>query len=215
MLHYLPGCDVRKNHPEAVARMQAYMENKGIVIDQCCRVKNKFLQDKDTIIHNCTLCQLILNEVYPDNECLSLYEYVLNDPRFPWADHQGEIITVQDCWRARNNKPLQLAIRECLKRMRYTIIEMDENYSKTTYCGVWLNNAPAKDCVEIAPKTFEKIVKNHLHLLSLEDQIKNMEQWVQQYTTKQILVYCNGCEKGIKLGGKQPIHMIELLAEGL
>lgn len=42
-----------------------------------------------------------------------------------------------------------------------------------------------------------------------------MHQWCQHYTTQQIAVYCNGCEKGIKLGGKQPIHMVELLAEGL
>lgn len=215
MLHYLPGCDVRKNHPEAIDKLQHYMENQGIIIDRCCRVKDKFLKATDTIIHNCTLCQLILNETYPDNECLSLYEFILEDPDFPWINHQEDRITIQDCWRTRNNLALQLAVRECLKRMNYTIIEMEENYSKTTYCGVWLNNPMANDCVELAPKTFSKITKNDLNLLSLEDQNKRMKQWVQQYTTKQILVYCNGCEKGIKLGDKHPTHLIELLAEGL
>ena len=52
MLHYLPGCDVRKNHPEAIDKLQHYMENQGIIIDRCCRVKDKFLKATDTIIHN-------------------------------------------------------------------------------------------------------------------------------------------------------------------
>ena len=92
---------------------------------------------------------------------------------------------------------------------------MAENYDKTKYCGVWLNNSPAKDCIEVAPQTFSRIIKNDIHLLSLEKQKEQMINWVKQYTTKQILVYCNGCERGVKLGGKQPLHMIELLAEGL
>jgi hypothetical protein len=30
-----------------------------------------------------------------------------------------------------------------------------------------------------------------------------------------VIVYCNGCEKGIKAGGGKPVHIVELLAEGL
>ena len=215
MLHYLPGCDVKKNHPQALLAIEKYMQEKGAIIDQCCRNKDKFLEDNDIIVHNCTLCHLVLEETYPHTQIMSLYEYILKDEHFPWVDHHGESITIQDCWRTRKNSALQTAIRPCLKKMNYTIVEMEENYDKTKYCGVWLNNPPAKDCVEIAPKTFHDIIENHLHLLSQEEQVRQMQQWCQHYTTQQIAVYCNGCEKGIKLGGKQPIHMVELLAEGL
>lgn len=215
MLHYLPGCDVRKNHPAAVLVMQEYMDKNGAVIDQCCRVKNKFLESEDVIVNNCTLCHIILNETHPNNTYLSLYEYVLKDKDFPWVNHQGQSITVQDCFRTRDDLILQRAVRECLKKMNYTVVEMEENYDKTKYCGVWLHNPPAKDCLEVAPKSLRDIMENYIHLLSEEEQVKCMKKWVIQYTTNQVLVYCNGCERGIRLGEREPIHLIELLAEGL
>lgn len=215
MFHYLPGCDVRKNHPEAILKIENYIKKQEIIIEKCCRVKNKFLEDGDTIINNCTLCHLILKETHPDHECLSLYEYILKDENFPFVDHHGEKITLQDCWRTRDHLVLQKAVRECLRKMNYTIIEMEENYNKTQYCGVWLNNNPAQECLTVAPHTFHDITENYIHLLSEEEQLKNMQEWGKQYTTDTIAVYCNGCEKGIKLGGKKPIHLVELLAEGL
>lgn len=215
MLHYLPGCDVRKNHPEAVLAMQEYMKKKGAMIDQCCRVKEKFLESDDVIVNNCTLCHIVLNETHLDNTCLSVYEYVLRDKDFPWVNHHGESITIQDCFRTRDDFVLQSAVRECLKKMNYTIVEMEENYDKTKYCGVWLYNTPAKDCIEVAPKTLHTIIENDIHLLSMEEQVKRMKAWVMHYTTNHVLVYCNGCERGVKLGEGHPIHLIELLAEGL
>ena len=35
MLHYLPGCDVRKNHPQAIEKLTTYMKNQGAIIDWC------------------------------------------------------------------------------------------------------------------------------------------------------------------------------------
>lgn len=40
-----------------------------------------------------------------------------------------------------------------------------------------------------------------------------MKEWCAQYQTDKILVYCNGCERGIRLGGCHPIHIVELIAE--
>lgn len=215
MLHYLPGCDVRLNHPQAIEKITNYMRSKGIAIERCCRVKEQFLAEGDTIVNNCTLCDLILNETHPTNDCISLYEFILNDPDFPWVDHKGQSITVQDCWRTRENRPLQDAVRACLRKMNYQMIEMPVNFEKTTYCGIWLNNEPVPICVEVAPKTFREITENYTNLLPEDQQQQRMQAWVAQYSTDQILVYCNGCEKGIKLGGKQPVHLVELLAEGL
>lgn len=170
---------------------------------------------KKMIVNNCTLCNIILNEKYQETECLSLYEYVLKDEHFPWVNHHGEKMTVQDCFRTRDNLSLQKAIRACLEKMNYTIVEMEQNYEKTEYCGVWLHNLPSQECMSLAPKTMNDIVENHVHLLSPDEQINKMKHWVSQYTTHQVLIYCNGCEKGIKLGGGNPVHIIELLAEGL
>lgn len=215
VLHYLPGCDVFKNHPIASQKIQQYMRQKEAMIDHCCRVKEQFLTDEDEIVINCTLCDLILKETHPHTKRISLYEYVLKDADFPWINHDGETIIIQDCWRTRDDFHLQKAVRECLEKMHFHVIEMDENYEKTKYCGVWLYNYPAKECIDVAPQTFHQIIANDMCLLSNEEQIAQMKEWCKRYTTDHIAVYCNGCERGIKLGGKTPIHMIELLAQGL
>ncbi len=215
MLHYLPGCDVRTNHSQAVEKMERYMEAQGAHVERCCRTKEKFLVPGDTIVNNCTMCDLILRETHPDNEGHSLYEFVLQDEKFPWNDHSGKKIIVQDCWRTRENLALQKAIRECLARMNYTVIEMENNFDKADFCGVWRNNTPAKICIEVAPKTFSAIIENHIRIMPVEKQVEMMKEQVSRYGNEDVLVYCNGCEKGLKLGGGNPIHMIELLARGL
>lgn len=215
MLYYLPGCDVNKNHPIAGKKIQHYMKEKEAQFVRCCRDKKLSLKQDDEVIINCTLCDLVLRETHPYTKRISLYEYVLMDNEFPWVDHHGEAIVIQDCWRTREDFLLQRAVRECLKKMNFKIIEMSENHEKTKYCGVWLYNEPAKDCIDIAPKTMNKIIENDMTLLSPQEQELRMKRWCEQYPINQIAVYCNGCESGIKLGGKTVIHMIELLAEGL
>ncbi len=215
MLHYLPGCDVKKNHKEACLRVESYMQSHQSLIDQCCRVTHQFLKDNETIVNNCTMCDIILRESHPTSDVLSLYEYILSDQHFPFVDHHGEHITIQDCFRTRENTSLQNAVRECLKRMNFTIVELDDNRDQSKYCGVWLNNEPSKECIRVAPNTFKNIIDYHLVLLPYEEQVKRMKENLKRYKTKTIVVYCNGCEKGIKLGGGQPLHMIELIAKGL
>lgn len=88
---------------------------------------------------------------------------------------------------------------------------MDDNFEKTKYCGVWLNNPADLLCEKLANKAFHDLEK-YRYLKSVDEQILDMQQWNKQYTTKYVLVYCNGCEKGIKLGEGHPIHIIDLIA---
>ena len=50
--------------------------------------------------------------------------------------------------------------------------------------------------------------------MTMQLQEQKMKEWVKHYTSD-VLVYCNGCERGLKIGGIQPIHIVELLAENL
>lgn len=214
MLHYLPGCDVRKNHEQAINKITKYMKKQGFIIDQCCRSKDDFLKEGDIVVQNCTLCQLLIQEKYPDVNCISLYEYILQDKHFPWPNHQGKIISIQDCLRTKENRTFQESIRKCLEKMHYTIIELDDVFEKTIFDGVWIYNEPLDICKEIAPETMKKIKKQYIKLLPQDMQEKKMQEWVKRYKND-ILVYCNGCEKGIKIGGFQPIHLVDLIAENL
>ncbi|MDO4528640.1 MAG: hypothetical protein Q4C03_07670 [bacterium] len=215
MHYYLPGCDFNKNHPQAGAKLRDYMLSQvGFAEAPCCRAKSLGVLPDDTIVENCTLCELVLTERVPQTHLVSLYEWVLDDPAFPWPDFAGREMTLQDCARTRTNHALHDAVRACLDRMHVTYHELAQNREQTTFDGVWLYNPPAPDCVEVAPRTFAEL-ETRRTLLEPEEQKQRMETWVGQYPTGEVVVYCNGCERGVRLGGKQPFPLLELLAEGL
>ena len=210
MIWYVPGCDVSRNHPEASARAAAYMQAKGIPLGPCCRKDVSFVKDGDTLVINCTQCALIFAERLPNTKLLSMYEYLLGDGDFAWPERQGETMVLQDCLRTRQNKAMQDAVRQCLANMHVNVIEAEHNRQASDFCGVWLNNPAASDCVEAAPETFARLEKQRV-LLSKDAQKAKMEAYVAAAPTEKIIVYCNGCEKGIRLGNGKPVHMIELL----
>ena len=215
MLHYLPGCDVRNNHPKAIEKLTEYMKRQGAFVDKCCRTSEKLLGGGDMIVQNCTLCELLLKETHPDNPCLSTYEYVLRDGTFPWVSHRNEMITLQDCLRTKDNLAMQKAVRECLRKMDFIVVELEENYDRTRFDGMWIYGKPMQNCIDTAPAVMKYIMDNYTEILPEEEKIRRMKEWVKQYRTDRVIVYCNGCEKGIKAGGGKPVHIVELLAEGL
>ena len=99
--------------------------------------------------------------------------------------------------------------------MNYTIVEMENNYDKTTYCGIWIFGKPMQNCIDVAPKTMNHLIDHYVEILSNTEKEQRMKEWVKHYHTDQVLVYCNGCEKGLKIGGITPTHLIELIAEKL
>lgn len=213
MKYYIPGCDVRRRHPDEVHKMEMWMNSHGIETAACCRKDLSFLKDGDMIIENCTLCELMLKERVPHIPFMSLYEF-LDGIDFEWPDYHGMAVTLQDCRRVQENKALHEAVRNIMRKMNIQIIEMEENREKSQYCGVWYNNPPATDCVQLAPVTFAKLEEQR-ELLSPEAQKEKMEARVKLYTTEKVAVYCNGCEKGLLIGGIRPVHLIELITKEL
>ncbi len=133
MIHYLPGCDVRKNHLEAIQKMIEYMIMKNIHILECCRTDLSDVHSGDIIIHNCTLCGLILDERLKNVKLLSVYEYCLQDKDFKWHDYSSWNITIQDCIRTVYNRKLQEAVRKCCQIMNIHLLEMNENFEKSRF----------------------------------------------------------------------------------
>lgn len=213
MIWYLPGCDVRRNHPEAVKKMTEYLLGKGLKQAVCCRKDLSAITEEDEIIQNCTLCEMVLAERMPHNPRRSLYEYLL-ETDFVWPDWQGKTVTIQDCRRTKDNRALQDAVRECLHRMNIEYVEMPQNHEQTEYCGIWYNTPIAPDLPEIVPE-LSACLEQQRQLMTEAEQKAAMEAWVRQYQTDEVVVYCNGCERGIRLGGGHPLHMIELLTRDL
>ena len=126
---------------------------------------------------------------------------------------KGKEITIQDCWRTKDDQRLHEAIRECLRRMNYKIVEMDTCKEKSEFCGVWNLDHLTPIALDLAPDTFGKLEKQ-IKVYREEEKIEIMKQWCKQFNSD-VVCYCNGCEKGLRIGGIEPIHMIELLAKGL
>ena len=215
MIWFLPGCTTTELHPEAAAKLKAYMTKKGLPEAPCCKKDVSVLKEGDTVITCCTNCDLMFAERTPYLTAVPVYEYLLQDPDFPWPDYGGRRITLQDCWRMRNDRAIQDAVRGCMRMMNIEIVELPDNREKSTYCGVWLNTPITPENLKYAPKTFGEIRDKYLQILSPEEKKAKMEERMKVYPTEEVAVYCNGCERGIHLGGKTPRHLVELLAGGL
>ena len=215
MIWYLPGCTTTALLPEASAKLKAYVMRDGMPEAPCCKKDIGVLRDGDTVITCCTNCDLMFAERMPKLKVISVYEYLLDDPAFPWPDLSGRELTLQDCWRERNNPMIQDAVRGCLEKMKVKVTELPDAREKSTYCGVWLNVPITPANLEFAPKTFGEIRDKYLQLLSKEEQKAKMEAYAENWPTQEVAVYCNGCYRGVLLTDKTPRHMVELLASGL
>ena len=217
MFVYLPSCNFTAACPESSKKIKAYLaEKEGFRVAACCRPTQKTLTAEDTVLSVCLTCSAITREVSPQAREMSFWEYVLTDPDFPWPDFGGERMTVQDCWRARNKPELQRAVRACMRRMNLEPVELEENYEKTQFDGVWrFNEASYKRNIGIAPVYFTEVRDHGVDLLPPEEQKRRMEEWAKQYTTERVLTYCNACLKGVQMGGAEGVHLMELLTANL
>lgn len=209
MIYYLPGCDVKKNHEQAIVALTEYLKNQSIETISCCRDDLSFIQKGDTIIHNCTLCQILLEARVKDVKIISVYEYLLNDSHFQWP-HFNKTYVLQHCLRMKDHIAFINAIKVCLNKMNIQYIELEKDYSRLDFCGVWLNNPADPICEKLAPESFAKFNWQRT-ILNKNEQIQKMNDYVKQYPLDDVIVYCNGCEKGLKLTHVQPVHIIELI----
>lgn len=215
MVHYLPSCKIKANHKDSSLKMQRYLENSGVTVEGCCRLSQANFNEDDTVITNCTSCAIITDEQSKDVKEISLYEYLLSDKNFKWPDYKGEKITIQDCYRTVHKPEVQKAVRECLLKMNFEIVEITENFDKCRFDGPFLYQNVSKNNLELAPDYYGRFQSDAV-VLKTKEEIENiMKDWCNQYTTERVVCYCNSCLKGIQMGGANGIHLIDLLTTQL
>lgn len=212
MYIYLPSCNFTAAYPDVSRKIKEYLGKKpDMKIAGCCRPTQKTLTGQDTVLTICLTCAAITDEVSPQARQQSIWEYLLDDPNFPWPDYHGEAMVIQDCWRARNKPELQKAVRGCIERMNIVPVELEENFEKAQFDGVWRFNPIQQRNLDIAPKYFSQVRDHGLKLLSEEEQAVHMKEWVKQYTTEKVVTYCNACLRGVQIGGAKGVHLMELM----
>ena len=107
-----------------------------------------------TMISLCHNCAAIFEERHTEILRESLWELILSDKSFKYRDFGGEAITIQDCWRQKENFAEQEAVREILRKMNFKIVEMPENHAETKFCGYSLYQPQPPRNPKLAPKRF-------------------------------------------------------------
>ncbi len=213
-VYYFPGCKYKAHNPEASGKLAAYLDrHHGIVTTGCCSIDHVLPGSEDTVLYQCPTCGLILAESSSHSELKSVYEYLLEDEDFVWPDHSGKVMTVQDCWRTRNDRAYCEAVRRAAEKMNITVKEIENNFEKTDICGPTLFRAPSPRYETLAP---ESLVKNgNFHPCSEEEQKEKMIEHGKQYETEEVICYCTGCMEGVRMGNHEPVHLLDLILASL
>ena len=196
---YLPGCKFTKLDPQASkALIRFCKEQLDEIILGCCSKEFAMPKANDTVIYVCPTCALIMQESSPSVKLKSIYEVVLEYdclPPLSWVDLKKEKITVQDCWRSRNHPNLQASVREILKKMNASIVELENNFEHSDYCGSSLLQEPSPRYKTFAPNLFKDPI---FKPCSFEEQEKILSKHAEQYSTVFVGCYCTGCFEGIQ-----------------
>lgn len=166
-----------------------------------------------TMVSLCHNCAAIFEERHPEIERLSLWELILSDDQFQYPDLGGERITVQDCWRSKENRAEQDAVRSILRRMNASIVELDENFDRTKFCGYSLYQPQPKRNAKLAPKRFVEGAKGLFEPHSEDEKRRLMVEYCRQFETARVVCYCHYCLRGLKLGGADGHHLAQMLFE--
>ena len=208
---FFPSCKAQASYPQASTQLHAYIKAR-YAIDPigCCRVHHSKLGVDDTGLVVCNNCAAIIEESALGKHTF-VWSIIDQDPDFDFPDYKGEAITVQDCWIAVEKRDLQDTVRSLLKKMNFVVVEQEENYERTRFCGVNLLAPCTKSNAKLAPKRY---VQNGAHMFtpcSKEEQVQRFQKHCQKITTERVACYCKFCTEAINMGGKQGRHLIELL----
>ena len=208
---FFPSCKFTDFSPEASKRMADYMHERfGMTVMGCCRPAHTSLTSDDTVAVVCNTCQAICLEDSPAH-VESVWELIRSDDEFPFPNFHGERLALQDCWRSRDRIAEQDAVREVLKRMNVSVVELPENRTSTTFCGTSLYQALPAENARLAPKRFVEHAHGVFTPKSKEEQKRLMEEHCAQIPTEKVVCYCVPCTRGIRLGGKHGMHLADML----
>ena len=234
---YVAACAFTEDYPALSQKIQNYLRERfNMPIIRCC-VANYRVKDCDTrvaewyqpewrkvkhyekfpagstLISICHNCSAIYEESRPEIQRESIWEFILADKSFKYQNFCGEAITIQDCWRSKENLSEQEAARELLRKMNFKIIELPENHEQTKFCGVSLYQPQPPRNPKLAPRRFLHGAQGLFQPHTDEQKKSLMLEHCAQISTEKVVAYCHYCIRGLKLGGKKAFHLAELLFE--
>lgn len=117
--------------------------------------------------------------------------------------------------RSFDNRPMQDAVRHILGLMNVETVEIAKNFEKTDFCGSSLMKTQSPRYSRFAPVRFFDNAKDKFIPLPPEEQERRMQEHGKQFTTEKVVCYCTGCLHGLKLGGVNAVHLMDLISARL
>ncbi len=201
---FFPSCNFTKASPEASRRLDELMA--GLMpAAGCCRVDPLDCPDGTTAVCFCQNCRAMLTQRAGGRLTVrNLFVRLLVEPGFPFPDYSGMTVTVQDCWRDREHPEVFDAVRECLRRMNVTVVEMEPNRERSGFCGDFhFEPQSAETAALLRDVPLASMNDDQLRLLMAEQAAK--------FPCETVVTCCNRCTKLLRLGGVRAIHLVELI----
>lgn len=211
-LVYFPSCKFTAQYPEISKKVKSYLrDGHGAEIAACCRARLDKITGEDTIVYICNTCAAFSRESTPAAKVVSVWELLSDDAHFSYPSHGRRRLTLQDCWRVYDNAGQQEAVRQVLRNMDIDIVELDESRGNTRFCGCSLYKAlPARYDV-LAPKRLVEDAAGFFQPRSEAEQERLMKEHCDRMETPDAVCYCVACTNGVNLGGKNGMHLAELV----
>ncbi len=236
MKHYIASCVFTAQFPELSLRIQNYVrERLGLTVVRCCvpsyRIKDfenrmpegelrehwhglpdsgRFDAD-DEVYSLCHNCNNIIEEMHGNVKVHSLWELLDADAAFPLPDYRGMKVTLQDCWRSRDRREEQDAVRSLLKKMNVDFIETSPNREDTTFCGASLYRPQPPRNPKLAPKHYVDGAKGLFQPHTVEEQTQIMKDYCRRFTTEKVVCYCHYCLEGLRMGSVDGVHLAQMM----
>ena len=210
--YFFPSCKVVGDFKNESDRLAKYMKKRfGLDPIGCCRPNYSKLEENDKAYVLCNNCAAILEESSKSGNINYVWELIDNDPDFEFPNYRGEAMVVQDCWIAVERRNVQETVRSLMKKMNIDIVELEENFGKTTFCGPNLLSKCNPSNAKLAPKRYEN--GNSSMFRPMEDAQKKefFMKYAAKIKTDKAVCYCKYCRDGINMGEKQGLHIIQLL----
>ena len=236
--YYIASCVFTSQFPELSRRIQDYVRNRfGFTVVRCCVSKYKLREfeekmpegnlrdcwsslpdsgvfsEGDRIYSLCHNCNNIIEEMHPDVQIHSLWELIDSDPAFSFPDFHGLRAYVQDCWRSKERRDEQDAVRSLLAKMNIEVMEVADNRERTDFCGVSLYRPQPPRNPKLAPKHYVEGAAGKFLPHSPEEQREIMQNYCRQFGSNKIVCYCHYCYEGLLIGSANASHLAQLLFE--
>ncbi len=209
--YYFPSCKATAQFKEASKKAKTYVSKKfGITPIGCCRPNHKKLTSEDAAIVVCNNCAAIIEE-NTKASIKFLWQIIDQDPDFQFPDYHGEKMTIQDCWIAFEKRYVQDTVRSLLNKMNIKVVELEENFEATKFCGVNLLSPCTESNAALAHKRYVVQFPHMFTPMQPAEQVEHFQKHCKQIETEKVVCYCKFCTDAINMGGKKGIHLLELL----